>query len=128
MVDKTERGRVYENRLHKEGRARKQPASGALYSHKEDLITEHELIQAKSTANEVTYTLYRDDIKNVVRHAMQLKRIGVLFLEFKDEEYVIMRRKDYDNHVSFEELVCRKCGTGDPVVCLECICKSKKQD
>lgn len=123
MKPKNERGRVYENKLAKEGRATKQPLSGAGWADKEDLFTKHELIQAKSTASKLTYTLHRGDMRDVVRHAAALKKVGVLFLEWDTEEYVVLRRKDYENHVTFEEVLCIVCKEEEPVVCRECLGK-----
>lgn len=104
-----DRGRAYENRLAKERQMEKQPFSGA-GKFKEDLIGKWELLQAKSTGNDKTYTLHRDDLVNVVLNAMRCGRTGVLFLEWGPQEYVIMRRQDYENNVRYEESIhCQKC-------------------
>lgn len=116
----TDRGRAYENRLAKEKGYQKVPFSGA-GTFKEDLVGGFELIQAKSTGNDKSYTLLRQDMIDVVRHAAQKGRLGVMYLEWGSQEYVMMRRSDYEAHVAFE-LVCDTCKTPlDQVACRGCL-------
>jgi len=123
----TDRGRQYENRLAKERDLEKQPFSGAGVF-KEDLIGKWEVIQAKSTGNGKTYQMERRDMINVIAHAARTGRIGVLYLEWDTEEYVMMRRTDYEAHVSYEPvIICTCCCEQvDQALCIKCSKSTRK--
>lgn len=119
-----EKGRLYEKRLQKEGRAKCQPFSGAAHYAKEDLTTEHELIQCKYHEPSQSMSIYQEWFDDLRRHAAQIRRMGALFLWWNNKEYVILRREDYDSHVIFDEHLCKLCKSEEPVVCKSCL-KSK---
>lgn len=98
------RGRAYEKRLAKEREMKLIPLSGAGVF-KEDLVGDHELLQAKSRACTKTYTLEKKDLISVAANAAMQGKIGVLFLEWGRQEYVILRRQDYEYHMRFDDQI-----------------------
>lgn len=62
---------------------------------KNDLNNSIEKIEAKSTGKQ-TYTLKKIDLKNLVRNATLSGKVGVLYLDFAGDEFVILRRKDFE--------------------------------
>ena len=89
------RGRHYERELAEQKVGKKQPMSGA-GEDKNDLISEHLLIEAKSTAAETSYSLKKADLIKVRRNAAPLGKIGVMYLDFSGQEFVILSRKDFE--------------------------------
>lgn len=123
-----DRGRAYEDRVAKERNMAKQPFSGAGVW-KEDLVGDWEVVQCKSTGNDKVFQLLREDLVNVVMHGVRTGKLGVLFLEFDREEYVVMRRKDYESYVVFEPVQnCHLCFEEMDIklTCKECYGKSEQ--
>jgi hypothetical protein len=118
MLTPQEKGRLYEKELARSGRAKLQPLSGATWGRKEDLYTDPELIQAKWHEPSKTMSIKQEWLDDVHRHAAQVGRIGVVFLSWNNSEYVIIRRKDYDN-MSFNKW-CKTCWEEEPVFCKAC--------
>lgn len=89
-------GSRWEKDLQEEGVGKRQPLSGAGWGAKNDLRNKKMHIEAKHTEAEKTYTLKKLDLKLVVRNAAVTGRVGCMMLDFSGDEYVIMRRQDWE--------------------------------
>lgn len=90
------KGRNYERKLAKEGVGKLIPLSGA-GTEKQDLKSELFLIQAKHTDAQVVFSLEKAELLKVVRDAALKGKIGILILDFSGDEYVIVRRRDFED-------------------------------
>jgi hypothetical protein len=95
-------GRSWERELKERGAGEKQPLSGAGWGAKNDLRTAKILREAKHTAAEASYSLKKKDLKNLARNAAMTGRIGIMELDYSGDEYIIMRRSDWEQYIIVE--------------------------
>ena len=103
-----DKGRVYEDIIAAQY-GRRQPFSGGSYMAKEDVIGEGRwkrfLFQTKNHAGKESYTLKLEDLRNLKLNSSRIGRVGVFLINFGEQnEYVILRKKDWEHLVPEEAL------------------------
>lgn len=88
---KVQRSRKQEDRIAKQYRGSRSVASGALWFAKNDVRTEHLLIEAKRTDNVSQITLKADDLEELDRNAAVEGRAAMLIFDLNGREYCVLR-------------------------------------
>jgi len=92
----SERGRMREKMYAKRCGVKPQPASGALNvpRFKGDIKTKLFLIDSKWTGKKL-YLLSGTTLEKITKEALAMNKIPALSVDVADEEYVVLREKDF---------------------------------
>jgi len=88
---KVARSRAQEKRTAQQYRGSRTPMSGATWHSKNDVRSEHLLIENKRTDNTSSITIKAKDLEELDRNAAQEGRAAVLQFDLNGREYVILR-------------------------------------